>query len=106
MMDCEDASIASGQLQEEQWLSGKMRESWASGDFWTVYAARRNFAFDGYWKKLDPRFSGDDSSSGPGDAWMKRLELLYEQTRVAMEAFADKKVAESETRELAWEPDE
>ncbi|KAG8408730.1 hypothetical protein J3458_019747 [Metarhizium acridum] len=99
VMDCEDASIASGQLQEEQRLSGKMRESWASGDFWTVYAARRNFAFDGvYWKKLDPRFFGDDGSSGPGDAWMKRLELLYEQTRVAMEAFADKKVAESETR--------
>ncbi|EXV02166.1 aminoglycoside 3'-phosphotransferase/choline kinase domain protein [Metarhizium robertsii] len=108
MGDCEDASIAAGQLLEEQRLSGKMRESWASGDFWTVYAARRNFAFDGvFWEKLDPRFFGrGEGASGPGDAWMERLELLDEKARAAMEAFVDRKVAESETRELAWEPDE
>ncbi|KID89941.1 phosphotransferase family protein [Metarhizium guizhouense ARSEF 977] len=108
MVDCEDASIAAGQLLEEQRLSGKMRESWAGGDFWTVYAARRNFAFDGvFWEKLDPRFFGTGKGgSGPGDAWMERLELLDGQARAAMEAFVDRKVAESETRELAWEPDE
>lgn len=108
MMDCEDASIAAGQLLEEQRLSGEMRESWASGDFWTVYAARRNFAFDGvFWDKLDPRFFGrGEGASGPGDAWMERLELLDEKARAAMEAFVDGKVAESETRELVWEPDE
>lgn len=108
MVDCEDASIAAGQLLEEQRLSGEMRESWASGDFWTVYAARRNFAFDGvFWGKLDPRFFGrGEGGSGPGDAWMERLELLDEKARAAMEALVDRKVAESETRELAWEPDE
>jgi hypothetical protein len=108
MVDCEDVSIASGGLREEQRLSGKMRESWASGDFWTMYAARKNFAFDSvYWKKLDPRFFGsDEGNTNSDDTWMKRLGQLDEQSRMAMESFVDKKMAETETRELAWEPDE
>ncbi|KAG8407868.1 hypothetical protein J3458_020179 [Metarhizium acridum] len=109
MVDCEDAAIASGKLQEHQRLSCKMRESWATGDFWTVYAARKNFAFDCvYWKKLDPRFFGpDERDTTPlEDTWMNRFGLLDEQTRVAMGSFVDKKMAETETRELAWDPDE
>ncbi|ATY67444.1 kinase-like domain [Cordyceps militaris] len=109
MASCEDEYIAAGRLQEAQRLSGKMRESWASGDFWTVYAARRSFAFDTvFWKKLDARFFGPDEDSGAlaGDTWTRRLPLLDEQARMAMEAFVDGKVAESQTRELRWEPDE
>ncbi|OAA44789.1 Protein kinase-like domain protein [Metarhizium rileyi] len=107
MVDCEDASIASGGLHEEQRLSGKMRESWASGDFWTVYAARKNFAFDCvYWKELDGRFFGSERGGASEDTWIKRFEQLDEQSRMAMESFVDRKMVESETRELAWEPDE
>ncbi|KAK3182335.1 hypothetical protein K4F52_006337 [Lecanicillium sp. MT-2017a] len=97
-------------LTEDQRLSCNMRESWANGDFWTVYAARKNFAFDCvFWKKLDPRFFGPDgrnTNTPPEDTWMKRFGLLDERTRVAMESFVDKKMAETETRVLAWDPDE
>ncbi|KAM3447977.1 hypothetical protein NHJ6243_010146 [Beauveria neobassiana] len=109
MADCEDESISSGRLREDQRLSGKMRASWASGDFWTVYAARRNFAFDTvFWKKLDPRFFGPDEEGGAlsGDTWRRRLDVLDEQARTEMDSFVEKKVAESQTRELRWEPDE
>lgn len=109
-MGCEDTAIAYGALQEDQQLSCKMRESWANSDFWTVYAARKNFAFDCvFWKKLDPRFFGPDgqnTNTPPEDTWMKRFGLLDEHTRVAMESFVDKKMAETETRALAWDPDE
>jgi hypothetical protein len=85
-----------------------MSESWATGDFWTVYAARKNFAFDCvYWKKLDPLFFGPDKPNNlPEDTWMKRFGLLDEQTRAAMESFVDRKLGETVTRELAWDPDE
>ena len=106
MVDCEDAEMASGKLQEDQRLSGKMRESWATGDFWTVYAARKNFAFDYiYWKKLDLRFFGaNERNTPPEDIWMTRLGLLDQQTRADMESFVDKEIAEP--RELAWDPDD
>lgn len=45
LMEREDAAIYSGRLGEDQRLSGRMRESWDSGDFWISYAARKNFAF-------------------------------------------------------------
>lgn len=108
MVECEDESVSNGRLQEEQRLSGKMRESWASGDSWTVYAARKNFAFDSvYWKKLDPRFFGSSEEAiTPEDVWVKRLDLLDEDTRRAMDSFVDKKMVESQTRELTWEPNE
>lgn len=108
MVNCEDAAIASGRLQEDQRLSCEMRESWATGDFWTVYAARKNFAFDCvYWKQLDQRFFGaDEQNTPPEDMWMKRVGLLDEKTQVAMDSFADKKMREAETRELAWDPNE
>jgi hypothetical protein len=38
--------------------------------------------------------------------WTKRLALLDEPTREAMVPFVERKLVESETRELAWEPDE
>jgi hypothetical protein len=107
MVDCEDESISSGRLQEEQRLSGKMRESWANGDFWTVYAARKNFAFDSvYWKKLDLRFFGSNEGAMSEDIWLKRLDLLDEHTRMTMDSFVDKTMVERQTRELTWEPDE
>lgn len=107
MVDCEDESISAGRLQEGQRLSAKMRESWANGDFWTVYAARKNFAFDSvYWKKLDPRFFGTNEGGTSGNIWVKRLDLLDEHTRTAMNSFVDRKMVESQTRELTWEPDE
>ncbi|PQK17141.1 hypothetical protein BB8028_0007g03400 [Beauveria bassiana] len=108
MADCEDVMIASGQLQEGgERLSSKMRESWASGDFWIVYAARRSFAFDGiYWNKIDQRFFGaDEQDTPPEDMWEKRLELLDEQTREAMDSFVERKMTETLTKELAWDPD-
>lgn len=106
MKESEDASISSGQLQEDQRLSGKMRESWDSGAFWIVYAAQKNFAFDDiYWKKLDQRFFGPVEGKLQ-DVWMHRLGLLNEQSRAAMEPLVAKKLEEMKTRELAWEPDE
>lgn len=106
MRESEDASISSIQLQEDQRLSGRMRESWDSGAFWIVYAAQENFAFDDvYWKKLDHQFFG--SAEGKlQDAWIHRLGLLDEQSRAAMEPLVAKKLEELKTRELAWEPDE
>ncbi|EJP68183.1 phosphotransferase family protein [Beauveria bassiana ARSEF 2860] len=84
-----------------------MRESWASGDFLTVYAARRSFAFDCiYWNKIDQRFFGaDEQDIPPEDMWEKRLELLDEQTREAMDSFVERKMKETQTKELAWDPD-
>lgn len=58
MINREDEAIRKGQLNDNQRLSGPMRESWKSGDFWIAYAARNNFAFDAiYWQKIDRRFS-------------------------------------------------
>lgn len=37
---------------------------------------------------------------------MERLTLLDAQSKAAMEALVDRKMAECEMRELAWEPDE
>ncbi|KAM3512052.1 hypothetical protein MY11210_004312 [Beauveria gryllotalpidicola] len=106
MTESENAGIAAGQLREDQRLSGRMRESWDSGDFWTVYAARKSFGFDdAYWAKLDHRFFGPHEGKLE-DAWMQRLALLDEQTRAGMEPLVAKKLEEMKSRELAWEPDE
>ncbi|KAF9889267.1 hypothetical protein FE257_007580 [Aspergillus nanangensis] len=70
MNDCEDEAIRAGQLMETQRLSGPMRDSWKSGDFWIMYAARNNFAFDSvYWGKIDQRFFGSTQSLDPDNAW-------------------------------------
>lgn len=65
MADREDEAVRQGRLEEHQRLSGPMRDSWESGDFWVTYAARNNFAFDAiYWQKIDQRFFGPSGSSG------------------------------------------
>ncbi|TWU72580.1 hypothetical protein ED733_002516 [Metarhizium rileyi] len=77
MEDCEDAAIASGKIQDDQRLSYKM--------------------------VFDP----DEMSTGSlEDTWKNRLGLLDDQTRAAMDSFVVKKMAQTETRELAWDPDE
>ncbi|KAJ6148706.1 hypothetical protein N7497_010688 [Penicillium chrysogenum] len=101
MIDCENAAS----VQEEQRLSGPMRESWESGDFWIVYAARRGNAFDSiYWNKIDQRFFGQTENAD--DAWRERLGLLSDEEKDEMEELVAKKVKEMESRVLAWDPDE
>lgn len=63
MRDCEDREIRQGSLEEDQWLSGHMAQSWGNGDFWIMYAALHSFAFDTiHWKKIDPRLFGPTES--------------------------------------------
>ena len=82
-----------------------MRQSWDEGEFWIVYASRKNFAFDAiFWEKLDPKFFGPGGS--PENVWRQRLDLLDNQAKENMESFLEKKLKDSETRALAWEPDE
>ncbi|KAJ5617043.1 hypothetical protein N7537_002157 [Penicillium hordei] len=65
----EDEAISKGQLNSNQRLSGPMRESRKSGDFWIAYAARNNFAFDAiYWQKIDRRFFGSTTYPDPAHA--------------------------------------
>ncbi|PLB43302.1 hypothetical protein P170DRAFT_419194 [Aspergillus steynii IBT 23096] len=102
----EDKAIKQGQLAEEQRLSGPMRDSWESGDFWIVYAARNNFAFDAiFWEKIDGRFFGSSSCSVE-DVWRERLYLLTGGEKEEMEELVALKVGEMGSRVLAWDPDE
>lgn len=102
----EDVSIERGRLDEEQRLSGPMQESWESGDFWVVYAARKNFAFDAvFWQKLDDRFFGSEAG-WEGDGWKSEVELLDEEERKKLDTLVEHKLKQMEDRELAWEPDE
>lgn len=87
----EDESIAIGVLGEEHRLSGHMRESWESGDFWVSYAARRSWAFDiVYWARIDRRFFGEGTLDD-------RVALLTEEERDGMDAFIGRKLHEMET---------
>jgi hypothetical protein len=106
MKDCEDEAIWTNRLAESDRLSSWMERSWQSGDFWIMYAARNNFAFDAiYWKKIDQRFFGrityDDC-----DAWKERLYLLEPEEKELMEKEVKRKLKEMKTRPLAWDPDE
>lgn len=48
MVDREDAAST----KENERLSGPVRESWESGDFWIAYAAQDSFVIDSiYWQK-------------------------------------------------------
>ncbi|PYH91907.1 hypothetical protein BO71DRAFT_37162 [Aspergillus ellipticus CBS 707.79] len=105
MAECEDTAINGGRLTEEQRLSGPMRQSWESGDFWIAYAARQSFAFDEiYWQKIDPRFFGPTDSTET--AWKHRLNLLDEKERDEMERLVALKLGQMQDRVLAWDPDE
>ncbi|OBT76086.1 hypothetical protein VF21_04867 [Pseudogymnoascus sp. 05NY08] len=101
----EDAFIQEGRLGEHQRLSLPMQESWASGDFWVMYAARKGFAFDVvFWKYLDARFFG--AADGlDGDECEKRAGFLDEEI-MEIGNLVDQKVEELKTRVLAWEPEE
>ncbi|KKK12372.1 hypothetical protein ARAM_006099 [Aspergillus rambellii] len=103
---CEDDAIQGGRLlNERDRLSGPMRESWDSGDFWIVYAVMRNFAFDlVYWHKIDRRFFGP-TDGVEEDAWRQRLGLLDDAEKEEMERLVAQKLQEMETRVLAWDPD-
>ncbi|RAH50280.1 uncharacterized protein BO95DRAFT_438642 [Aspergillus brunneoviolaceus CBS 621.78] len=106
MRECEDRAIEQGRLQEGQRLSGPMKRSWESGDFWVVYAVQHSFAFDLiYWMKIDPRFFGP-TEKGPERTWEERADLLSEEEKKEMELLVAKKMEERDTRPLAWDPDE
>lgn len=106
MTDVEDNAVAMDLLEESQRLSPKMKASWDSGDFWVIYAARKNFAFDAiFWRELDPRFFGDPGVSQE-DAWVERLDGMDEPEKTRMEAIVERKMKDKETRVLAWEVDE
>lgn len=84
-------------------LSEYMQESWTTGRFWLNYAARKSWAFDSiFWKCLDERFFGkrlhEPASQEP--LWRKRIGLLNRAEKMAMEAFVDKKMKQSQNKEL------
>lgn len=86
-----------------------MRESWTTGRFWLSYAARKSWAFDAiYWKYLDARFFGERQQVSPDDpSWKSRINMLSRKDRLAMDAFVEKKMSDSVTRQLdSWSPDE
>jgi hypothetical protein len=106
LMRREDKDIEEGKLKEYQRLSGPMRESWKSGDFWIAYAARNNFAFDSiYWEKIDQRFFGAVDCS-IDDVWKHRLCLLNDEEKGEMEDLVAQKLKDMETRVLTWDPDD
>ncbi|KAJ5950697.1 uncharacterized protein N7479_009110 [Penicillium vulpinum] len=110
MIDCEEDAYQTRneRLEENQRLSSRMRQSWESGDFWIIYAARNNFAFDAiYWNKIDRRFFGSNKSDNNiCDAWKKRLHLLEPEEKESMDKYVDLKLQENKTRLLSWDPDQ
>ncbi|KAJ5803839.1 uncharacterized protein N7518_000142 [Penicillium psychrosexuale] len=107
MRKAEDEAIQNKRLLEGQRLSSRMRDSWQSGDFWIMYAARNNFAFDTiYWQKIDQRFFGSTCEyENICDVWRKRLHLLEPEEIELMEEYVDLKVKERDII-FAWDPDE
>lgn len=109
MMDCEEHAYQSGneRPEESQRLSSRMRHSWESGDFWIMYAARNNFAFDAiFWNKIDQRFFGSNKSDTICDVWKKRLHLLEPEEEEMMDKYVDLKLQENKSRLLSWDPDQ
>ncbi|KAJ5972672.1 uncharacterized protein N7479_002590 [Penicillium vulpinum] len=109
MRQVEDEAIQNKRLVEGQRLSSRMRDSWQSGDFWVMYAARNNFAFDAiYWKKIDRRFFGTTTYEDDNicDVWRKRLHLLEPEEIELMEKYVDLKLKERNTGLFAWDPNE
>lgn len=75
-----------------------MRRNWESGPFWVDYAMRRSWAFNAvFWTFLDPAFFG---GNGKRDEYEERLALLDEEARNGIDAFVQRKVKESQKREL------
>ena len=110
MRDCEEDvfQTRNERLEERQRLSSRMQHSWESGDFWIMYAARNNFAFDAiYWNKIDQRFFGSNKTDDKiCDVWKKRLDLLEPEEKEIMDQYVALKLQENETRPLSWDPDQ
>lgn len=109
MRKCEDEAIQKGHLVESHRLSSRMRDSWQTGDFWLMYAARNNFAFDAvYWEKIDQRFFGTvpHANDNVWDVWQKRLYLLETGEKGLMEEYVDLKLKQRKELLLAWDLDE
>ncbi|KAJ5412559.1 uncharacterized protein N7487_006918 [Penicillium crustosum] len=105
MNDCEDEAIRAGQLMETQRLLGPIRDSWKSGNFWVMYAARNNFAFDSiYWHGR--LFFGRTQSFDPENTWKKRLHLLTSEEKEYIDKCVKLKFEEMDTRPLVWDPNE
>lgn len=107
----ESKAIQSGpQLGKGLRLSSRMRSSWQSGDFWIMYAARNNFAFDAvYWERIDRRFFGNAGSAADdnSDVWRERIHLLEPEEIAFMEECVDLKLKSREIDPiLAWDPNE
>jgi hypothetical protein len=100
----EDVMIRDRTLTEDQRLSGRMKTSRESGEFWMSYAARKSWAFDAiFWEQINtsPRFFKDNSGYEEG------LKLLSKEERDGMEEFVRRKLRESETRTLYdWDIEE
>ena len=104
---CEDEAIRKKQLVYDQRLSTRMRDSWDSGDFWIMYAARNNFAFDAiYWKKIDTRFFGVIEDEHDGEVWRKRFHLLEPGEKELIEVYVKQKIEDRNSQRLAWDADE
>ncbi|KAL4880365.1 hypothetical protein BJY04DRAFT_208172 [Aspergillus karnatakaensis] len=90
MQRCEDELIQKKLLRESERLSFRMLDSWRTGDFWIMYAARNNFPFDAiYWKRID-----------------RRLHLLEHEVKELMEEWVSQMVRDRDTWQLSWDPDE
>jgi hypothetical protein len=77
----EDVEMQNGRLISDQRLSSPMEASWRSGDFWVVYAAMNNFAFDSiYWQRIDQRYFGS-ATCALEDVWQQILDLLEPEER-------------------------
>lgn len=86
-----------GRIDKSQVLSAPIRRSWETGDFWTAYAARKSWAFDGiFWRALDERFFGDCGSESTMERLRLRLRLLPTEQAAAMEEFVERKMREKE----------
>ncbi|OAQ99653.1 hypothetical protein LLEC1_04834 [Akanthomyces lecanii] len=84
-------------------LSAYMQESWTTGRFWLNYAARKSWAFDSiFWRYLDERFFGRRAHElvNQEPLWRRRIGLLSRAEKIAMEAFVDRKMKESQDKHL------
>ena len=97
----EDAAIQRGSLAQTQRLSPRMSRSLDSGEFWINYAVQRSWAFDGlFWIYIDASYFGN----GKGLGFEKRLHLLSDADRDAVEDFVKMKLEQQQSRNsVDWE---
>ena len=101
---CEDARDRADRRAEGPRLSSLTEQSWLSGDFWVVYAARKNFAFDcAFWTQLYRRLFESEGII-TADTWKEKMDLFDEGEKVRLEMIVRQKMEEKEHRALVWEP--